>query len=185
MYLIPTIQVADASVCLAHRHLKRAGLDYWHSVRLMVHDDWRAFQHSDTMSAIDGSRWFFFSTKATRCLTKAEFSPAHLDHEPCKQPQLHQLQHHQVKQASTAVLVFGSETAGLYELLSPEYMKDKTAYRLPMLTSSSSSSEHAGAAAIRSYNLSTSVGIGMFEAYRQISLGLDRLRLDSNDQQQR
>jgi len=63
--------------------LKRAGLDYWESVDVWVHPDWREFRE-----AIARHRCLYFSAKAERPLTDADFR-------------------------SNSVLVFGNETDGM------------------------------------------------------------------------
>lgn len=65
------------------RELKRAGLDYWHAVKLVVHPSLNAFLEA-TASL---NRWFF-STKGSRRYDEAAY-------------------------ASGDVLVFGKETKGL------------------------------------------------------------------------
>jgi tRNA (cytidine/uridine-2'-O-)-methyltransferase len=65
------------------RELKRAGLDYWHAVTLVVHPSLEAFLESTSHLG----RWFF-STRATRRYDDAAF-------------------------AAGDVLVFGKETKGL------------------------------------------------------------------------
>jgi tRNA(Leu) C34 or U34 (ribose-2'-O)-methylase TrmL len=146
-------------------HLKRAGLDYWQYVRLGVHEDWSAFCTSALGTSIPRSRWFYFSTKASTCLTTAKIWD----------PQVHRT--HGIEAATSAVLVFGSETAGLYELLGAQTMAGVTAYRLPMTSTDNLASQPTTtpppSGAIRSFNLSTSVGIGIWEAYRQIAHGIE------------
>jgi tRNA (cytidine/uridine-2'-O-)-methyltransferase len=68
---------------LDDRYLKRAGLDYWPYVDVVVHDDWAAFEN-----LYPDARAHFFSARASRSYTTAEF-------------------------ACGDVLVFGSETKGL------------------------------------------------------------------------
>jgi tRNA (cytidine/uridine-2'-O-)-methyltransferase len=65
------------------RELKRAGLDYWHSVNLVVHPSLAAF-----LEATSPLRRWFFSTRAHRRYSQAPF-------------------------AAGDVLVFGKETKGL------------------------------------------------------------------------
>jgi tRNA (cytidine/uridine-2'-O-)-methyltransferase len=65
------------------RELKRAGLDYWHAVTLVVHPSLDAFLESTASLG----RWFF-STHATKAYTEASFERGD-------------------------VLVFGKETKGL------------------------------------------------------------------------
>ena len=70
--------------------MKRAGLDYWDAVDLWVHPGWRAFRE-----AISRERCLYFSARATRPLSDAQFK-------------------------SNSVLVFGNETDGL-----PDRILDK------------------------------------------------------------
>ena len=65
------------------RDVRRAGLDYWSSVDLWVHPDWRAFRN-----AIARERCLYFSAHATRPHWSATFAP-------------------------NSVLVFGNEDDGL------------------------------------------------------------------------
>jgi tRNA (cytidine/uridine-2'-O-)-methyltransferase len=65
------------------RELKRAGLDYWHLVRLVVHPSLPAF-----LEATESLQRWFFSTRGTRLYAEAAFAPGD-------------------------VLVFGKETKGL------------------------------------------------------------------------
>jgi tRNA (cytidine/uridine-2'-O-)-methyltransferase len=46
---------------ITDRHLKRAGLDYWRHVSLMVHSDIHSLR-----AVLCGMRWVFFSSRATR-----------------------------------------------------------------------------------------------------------------------
>jgi tRNA (cytidine/uridine-2'-O-)-methyltransferase len=68
---------------LDDRYLKRAGLDYWPHVDVVVHNDWRSFAREHA-----GARMHFFSARASRSYTTVRFS-------------------------SGDFLVFGSETSGL------------------------------------------------------------------------
>jgi tRNA (cytidine/uridine-2'-O-)-methyltransferase len=65
------------------RELKRAGLDYWHALGLVVHSSLEAF-----LDATAGERRWFFSTRATRAYNDAPFERGDM-------------------------LVFGKETKGL------------------------------------------------------------------------
>lgn len=65
------------------RSLKRAGLDYWHSLTLFYHDSLE-----ELFSAFPSARWFFCSTHATHA-------------------------YHEVAFRDGDFLVFGKETAGL------------------------------------------------------------------------
>jgi tRNA (cytidine/uridine-2'-O-)-methyltransferase len=112
---------------LDERQVRRAGLDYWEHVDLRVWRDWAEFEAQ--LPAL-GEPWFL-STKAERLMWDA----------PVGAP-------------SSAVLIFGRETAGLPDTLREKY-PDRFV-RLPM------SSPH-----VRSLNLSTSVGIALYELLRQ------------------
>ena len=70
---------------LADRHLRRAGLDYWDHLDLRVVNSL-----GETEQALGSGRLWYFSTKATRSYTEAEFVPGD-------------------------ALVFGPETRGLPE----------------------------------------------------------------------
>ena len=73
---------------LDDRQLRRAGLDYWHEVRLSL---WESFAALQAAQPAD-TRYFFLSTKATRSYWDAEFRDGDF-------------------------LVFGRETKGLPEAL--------------------------------------------------------------------
>jgi tRNA (cytidine/uridine-2'-O-)-methyltransferase len=63
--------------------LRRAGLDYWHSVDLWLHPDWFAFR-----DAMRRERCLYFSARAERSFWEAPYEP-------------------------TSCLVFGNETDGM------------------------------------------------------------------------
>ncbi|HXF33211.1 MAG TPA: tRNA (cytidine(34)-2'-O)-methyltransferase [Candidatus Acidoferrales bacterium] len=107
------------------RELKRAGLDYWASIELVVHPSLDAF-----LAAWDAEKLWLFSTRAQRRYTEAPF------------------------EAGDA-LVFGKETAGLPEPLLERY--GRRALRIPMR-----------GGAVRSLNLSTSVGIATYAALARL-----------------
>jgi len=69
------------------KHVRRAGLDYWHLLDLHVHPSWEA-----CAEVLEGKRMFFFSTKAPRSYADVVYGQ-----EDC--------------------LVFGRETKGLPEEL--------------------------------------------------------------------
>ena len=69
------------------KYLKRAGLDYWHLVRVSYHDS-----IDELLETYAESSFYFFSTKASRIYTEISFTP-------------------------NDFLVFGKETAGLPEKL--------------------------------------------------------------------
>lgn len=56
---------------LSDRTLKRAGLDYWAHLKWFVHED----IHSWQKLVEDGSRVHYFSTKAEKLYTQAQFQP--------------------------------------------------------------------------------------------------------------
>ncbi|MCL1795662.1 MAG: tRNA (cytidine(34)-2'-O)-methyltransferase [Clostridia bacterium] len=72
---------------LSDRYLKRAGLDYFNMVRIVVHDDFEACRDD-----CPGLPMFFFTTKGARPYTSFVYS-------------------------ADAMLVFGKETRGLPEAL--------------------------------------------------------------------
>ena len=71
--------------------LKRAGLDYWDSIRPEIHADWDAM-----IAAVNPKRFWLFSTAGSKSFFEIAFAPGD-------------------------ALVFGSETAGLPESLLKEY----------------------------------------------------------------
>jgi tRNA (cytidine/uridine-2'-O-)-methyltransferase len=83
------------------RQLKRAGLDYHEYARVRVHRSWDAVRE-----ALQGGRWFAFTTRATRLYTE-------------------------VRYAQDDVFVFGSETAGLPEPVLASFDEEQR-IRLPM-----------------------------------------------------
>ena len=100
------------------KYLKRAGLDYWHLVDIVYHDSfailWQKYQSSP---------FHFFSTKAPRIYTEAQFT-------------------------SEDFLVFGKETAGIPEELLKAHWE--CCLRIPMMTESRSLNL-ANAVAVASY----------------------------------
>lgn len=107
------------------RALKRAGLDYWPSVRLVVHPSFAAFQATFPMT-----RCWWVETWGTQPYASAAF--AHGD-----------------------ALVFGKETGSLPIELLTTYRE--RSLRIPMRPG-----------AVRSLNLSTSVGIVAFAALARL-----------------
>jgi tRNA (cytidine/uridine-2'-O-)-methyltransferase len=67
------------------RYLKRAGLDYWHLVKVHYHDNF-----SEVEAALAGHNFYFNTTKAEQFYSEIQYG-------------------------SSDVLVFGKETAGLPE----------------------------------------------------------------------
>ena len=112
------------------RALKRAGLDYWHEIDVVVHPSLDAF-----LKAFLPERCWFIETTATNSYHGATYR--HGD-----------------------AIVFGKETAGLPAELIAKY--PARALRIPMRAHS-----------VRSINLSTSVGIVVYDALA--SLGFPKL----------
>ena len=111
---------------LDSREVKRAGLDYWSSVKLFVWDDFTSFEkkmspqkNEVALFTKNGSKLFWDLSSQARLF-----------------------------------LVFGSETRGLPKTIVSMY-KDST-YRIPI------------AGEIRCLNLSTAVGIALYESLRPI-----------------
>lgn len=72
------------------KHLKRAGLDYWHLVKVTEHENF-----AEVLKIYAGKNFHYFSTKAPRAYSEAKYEADDL-------------------------LVFGKETAGLPESLLKE-----------------------------------------------------------------
>jgi tRNA (cytidine/uridine-2'-O-)-methyltransferase len=116
--------VGPMGFSLDDRFLKRSGLDYWERLDLTLHGSVRDFLESPAVRR----PLFLFSRFAKRSFWEASFP-------------------------EDAVLLFGSETAGL-----PVPLKRKFASRLYRIPT---------AGPVRSLNLATAVGIVLFEALRQ------------------
>jgi tRNA (cytidine/uridine-2'-O-)-methyltransferase len=116
---------------ISDRTLKRAGLDYWDALGVVIHPSLDAFLATDL-----AVRAWFLSTRASHTYNDVRFTKGD-------------------------VLVFGSETAGLPASLLARH--PDRALRIPMR-------EHA----VRSLNLSTSVGIVAYAALAHI--GFPNLR---------
>ena len=114
---------------LSDRMLKRAGLDYWKFVEVHEHDS------LEELFSIDGARFHFFTTKAKRLYTEAEYGAGDY-------------------------LVFGKETAGLPEELLVRHEED--CVRIPML-SGLRSLNLSNAAAIAVYEAFRQNGFGSLE----------------------
>ena len=67
------------------KHLKRAGLDYWHLVKVTEHENF-----AEVQELLLGSNFYFLSTKAKKAYTEVHYT-------------------------ARDVLVFGKETAGIDE----------------------------------------------------------------------
>ncbi len=106
--------------------LKRAGLDYWDSVDMWLHPGWRAFR--DAMSR---ERCLYFSAKATRPLTEAQFLP-------------------------NSVLIFGNEVDGMPDRILEKY--PDRCYTIPMQSGKVRSLNLATAAGIVLYEALRQLG---------------------------
>lgn len=73
------------------KHLKRAGLDYWHLVDVQVHENF-----DEVLEKYKGHRFFYLTTKANQCYADIQFQ-------------------------EDDMLVFGKETKGLPEELLKQY----------------------------------------------------------------
>lgn len=60
--------VGPLGFSLSDHHLKRAGLDYWPSLKVKRHDSLAELQE-----AAPGARFYYFSSKATRLYTEASY----------------------------------------------------------------------------------------------------------------
>ena len=109
---------------LGNRELKRAGLDYWHNVKLSVWDDFKSFQKEMAPG-----------TEEVALFTKNGSLPF------WSMPFQKRL-----------FLIFGSETKGLTEEMIFEY--EHATYHIPITSE------------IRCLNLSTTVGIALYESLR-------------------
>jgi tRNA (cytidine/uridine-2'-O-)-methyltransferase len=112
---------------LNQRQLKRAGLDYWEHVNPRVWPSWEAFEKE--LPRLGDP--YFFSAKAERLLWDVPLG-----------------------RGTDAVLIFGSETAGLPRELNERY--GDRFVGIPVL------SPH-----VRSLNLSTAVAVVLYERLRQ------------------
>jgi tRNA (cytidine/uridine-2'-O-)-methyltransferase len=108
------------------KHLRRSGMDYWHSLDLVEHASWDDFLKSPRKP----SRIWLFTTKTKRSFWNAAYQPGD-------------------------GLLFGNEGSGAPEWLHA-WAGESQRVTIP----------HAETA-LRSLNLSTSVGIAAYEALRQ------------------
>ena len=110
---------------LSAPQLKRAGLDYHDLTRVHCHADLPA-----CLAAIGPTRLFVIETDGEASYTEARFQPGDS-------------------------LLFGRETTGLPESLTPQLPADHQRVRIPMQPSN------------RSLNLSNAVAVVVYEAWRQ------------------
>ena len=79
---------------ISDRYLKRAGLDYWHLVKVCLHDS-----IGEVFAALPEAHFYFFTTKAQKCYADINFHEGD-------------------------ALVFGKETKGLEEELLVAHKED-------------------------------------------------------------
>jgi tRNA (cytidine/uridine-2'-O-)-methyltransferase len=75
-------------------HLKRAGLDYWHILKLHYHDNFAA-----VLASYPNSRFHYFTSKAPHCYSDVSYGPEDF-------------------------LVFGKETKGIPEDILADHWQD-------------------------------------------------------------
>lgn len=56
---------------ITDKHLRRSGMDYWHSLDLFHHENWAAFSESEARPT---GRLWLLTTKADRTFWEADFS---------------------------------------------------------------------------------------------------------------
>jgi tRNA (cytidine/uridine-2'-O-)-methyltransferase len=131
---VPLHLVGPLGFQLDDAKLKRAGLDYWHSVCVRVHDDYDAFY----------KYWLSIEeSKRGRLIAFSKFGgKSHCERKAYEKGDW---------------LLFGSEVDGLPEKAHKHCEESGGIRRIPI------DEEH-----VRSLNLSVSVGVGVYEALRQI-----------------
>jgi len=111
---------------ITDRHLRRSGMDYWHTLDRLEHRNWEAFRDAE-----GHRRTWLFTTKASQSFWDVDFQPGD-------------------------VLLFGNEGQGcppeIHEEIGPDHR-----ITIPHPREG-----------LRSLNLSTSVGIAVYEALRQL-----------------
>lgn len=119
---------------LDDKQVRRAGLDYWKHVELILWESWDEYREAQNpfQSQVPAHGTWYLSTKGRNSLWQANFRAG--DH-----------------------LVFGAETRGLSEEVHRQ-IPPESLIRIPMADGP-----------IRSLNLSTSIGIVLYEASRQIA----------------
>ena len=118
--------VGNLGFDMEDKYLKRAGLDYWDHIK------WEHFPSIDEycLNAFQ-NKFHLLTTKSKNVYTDRVFT-------------------------KNDIIIFGSETAGIPEIILNEYPEN--ACTIPMINKN-----------IRSLNLATSVGIVLYEAIRQIN----------------
>ena len=145
---------------LDEKHIRRAGLDYWPHLDLTVHESWENFLEGKNKDSL-----FFFSTKGKKTFWECSYvdeGALNFEHstvnDELRTANSKQATNHKPQTTShepRSFLIFGSETNGLSEAIYEEYA-DRL-YTIPMY------GKHS-----RSYNLSNSVAIVLFEGIRKL-----------------
>ena len=127
--------------------LKRAGLDYWDSVFVKLHESWEAFLEfydKYEVNVKQQKRMLAYSKRGTTLYTQPETTYNDLD---------------------VTFLMYGSETYGLSDEMLDDIVERcgvRSLVRIPI------NEDH-----VRSLNLSVCVGIGIWDAIRQLDYGHD------------
>jgi|UPI0004B8EFF9 tRNA (cytidine/uridine-2'-O-)-methyltransferase len=135
------LHLIDPGFDIGDKATKRAGLDYWKDVNLHVYKDWKHFE--ETAVPLLKSNVFMFSKLGKH------------GEKPLEATNFFESQRHLKTDDKILGLLFGSEHTGL-DGICPIAIETYDRVFLPM------NGEN-----IRSYNLSSSVAMGMFEAHRQ------------------
>ncbi len=114
---------------ITDKHLKRAGMDYWHSLDVHHHENWEAFKRSPTAPA----RLWLFTTHATRTFWD-------------------------VRYADGDGLVFGNEEAGVPDWLHRELGDDRRV-KIPHANAALRSLNLSTAAGIACYEALRQIGL--------------------------
>jgi tRNA (cytidine/uridine-2'-O-)-methyltransferase len=121
--------VRPLGIEITDKHLKRAGMDYWHSLDVHQHADWAGFRKS---SAAPGRLWLF-TTHATRTFWE-------------------------VRYADGDGLVFGNEERGTPDWLHAE-IGDERRVRIPHANAGLRSLNLSTAAGIACYEALRQIGL--------------------------
>ena len=143
--------VGPLGFSLDAKQVKRSGLDYWDRVDVTHHEDWHNFR--------DGALRDLSRTGNVVVISKREkYGTAAIDEATLFRPG-----------DETLTMVFGNEVSGMEDVLAvdPDALPHVTSPRLfiPMDTGGDEMETGGG---VRSFNLATSVGIGLYEAGRQL-----------------
>ncbi|MCF7793645.1 MAG: tRNA (cytidine(34)-2'-O)-methyltransferase [Candidatus Cloacimonetes bacterium] len=114
---------------ITDKHLKRAGLDYWHKLKYEVHENLEAFLNKNP-----NSRMFWCTTKSDNLFTDVDYRKGD-------------------------IFIFGPESRGIPEAILHKHWQNTI--KIPMTDK------------IRSLNLSNSVAVIMYEAWKQIGFELE------------